>query len=108
MTGDPAKVGAVAAIAGAAIAAWIIQSGGQPAAAQVAIDMAQITCGDFMNETPAQQKFIAAWMNGYFHAKQNQPEVDWPRFNTSLRAVWNYCRSNRNVTVMNAISKAAF
>lgn len=79
-----------------------------PAAAQVGAEMSQIKCSDYMAETPAHQKLIAAWMNGYYHAKQNQPIVDWARFNANIQSVWKYCKGNQNDTLMNAISKAAF
>lgn len=37
----------------------------QPSSAQIKLDMNQITCGDLLGYSPANQDFVGYWMSGY-------------------------------------------
>jgi len=72
------------------------------ARAQVSIDMSKITCKQFIESYDAQAVAIAVWMSGYFNGKRGVTVVDPSKFEANATKVETYCRSNPNVTLMQA------
>ena len=46
------------------------------ASAQVIIDMARVTCADYLAMTPEQSRVFSAWMSGYFNQKTGYVWID--------------------------------
>jgi len=94
---DAIVVGSVIFIAGTTV----------PARAQVMVDMARITCGQFMDYAFDKQEVIGAWMSGYFNASLNRKILDIARYQANSKRVSNYCKKHKKDTLMNAIQKVA-
>src|SRR5262249_705103 len=62
---------------GAIAAALMLAVGfGTGARAQVTIDVAKITCDQLILFKVADPDYIALWLSGYYHAKQNNTVID--------------------------------
>jgi acid stress chaperone HdeB len=78
-----------------------------PAKAQTILDMSLITCQQYFDAPPDQQRLIAWWMRGYYSAAKNFSTVDFRYVNYNTKVVTDYCKkkANRNETLMSAIQK---
>jgi acid stress chaperone HdeB len=76
-----------------------------PATAQVAIDVAQITCDQLILFKVAQPHDIAMWLSGYYNGRRNSTLVDVEKLKEYTDGVEKYCINNRKVTVMEAVEK---
>src|SRR5687767_1209419 len=45
--------------------------GGEPARAQVVLDMTMLTCSQFLKSDRDRQDIVAGWMSGYFNSARN-------------------------------------
>jgi len=71
------------------------------------MDMAQIKCSDYLSDPdPSNQKFIAAWMSGYYSSQINRTEVRWAGFEGNVQSVWKYCQKHKAETIMNVITNS--
>jgi hypothetical protein len=79
-----------------------------PAArAQMAVDIAKITCRQILfdrNFSP-KSKSIALWLSGYFNAKRNNTVIDLGAFEQNVDRVEDYCRLNQDINLMDAVEK---
>jgi hypothetical protein len=87
----------VAAVLGAA----------SPTAAQVNLDMNQVTCGDWLAYSPASQSFVRFWMSGYYNAASNSNVLDYNRLQRNSAKVLAYCKKHRSQTLPTAIKAVA-
>lgn len=80
-----------------------------PAKAQTILDMSLITCQQYFDAAPEQQKLIAWWMRGYFSAAKNLSVIDFRYVDYNTKIVTAYCRKkqNRYETLMSAIQQNA-
>ena len=78
-----------------------------PTAAQVNLDMNQITCGDWLGYNPASQNFVQYWMSGYYNAAANRNVLDYNRLQRNSAKVKAYCKKHRSQTLPTAIKNAA-
>jgi hypothetical protein len=78
-----------------------------PAAAQVNLDMNQITCRDWLGYEPAAQSFVRFWMSGYYNAAANSNILDYNRLQKNSAKVVAYCKTHRSQTLPTAIKNAA-
>ena len=78
-----------------------------PAAAQVNLDMNQITCRDWLGYDPAAQSFVRFWMSGYYNAAANSNILDYNRLQKNSAKVVAYCKKHRSQTLPTAIKNAA-
>ena len=75
-----------------------------PAAkAQVTIDVAKITCDQFLLFKVTDPRHIAIWISGFYHGKSGSTVIDVQALKNSADKVQNYCRSNIKLTVMQAV-----
>ena len=75
------------------------------AQAQVTVDVAKITCEQFVLWKVTDPDKIAIWLSGYHHAKANNTVIDTKSFEESNKKLTEYCRSNFKMTVMQAAEK---
>jgi acid stress chaperone HdeB len=73
------------------------------APAQVTIDVAQITCRQFLLDKVAPTKSIALWLAGYYNGKRNNTVIDPNQMERNVDKVEDYCRLNLDITVMQAV-----
>jgi hypothetical protein len=75
-----------------------------PAArAQVTIDVAKITCEQFILYKVASPQNIAIWLSGYYSGKRGNTLVDTQDLKEKSDKVMDYCRANLNTPLMQAV-----
>jgi acid stress chaperone HdeB len=90
----------VGGLIGLTLAAMTASSGH----AQVTIDVAKITCGQFLAYSIADPKDIALWLNGYYTGKRGGSTlIDSQASKASYDQLRSYCLVNQNTTVMQAV-----
>jgi len=75
--------------------------------AQTVLDVAKITCDQYVHAKVATPNYIAAWLSGYYHAKRNDLTIDVQRVQENVNALEKYCYQENNfkVPLMQAIEK---
>jgi acid stress chaperone HdeB len=74
------------------------------AQAQTTIDVAKITCEQFVLMTVAEPEQIAIWVSGYYHGKRNSTTVDVEQLKDYARRVRAHCLyQDKGGTLMQAV-----
>jgi acid stress chaperone HdeB len=76
-----------------------------PTAAQVKLDMNQITCEDWLGYDPETKDFVRYFMSGYYNAAANNNVLDLGRLQRNYAKVLAYCKMNKSHTLPTAIQK---
>jgi len=87
-------------VAGLVLAA----AGGTQAQAQTSIDLAKITCEQFVLHQVTDPRNVVIWFSGYF-AKRGDTVIHVQEFENNARRVTDFCRNNFKLTVMEAVQK---
>jgi hypothetical protein len=74
-----------------------------PARAQVTIDVAKITCNQFLLFQVADPQHIAIWFHGYYSGKRDNTVVDIQKLKADADRLRDWCRANINMTVMKGV-----
>jgi len=77
-----------------------------PAQAQTSVDVAKISCRQFIFDDIALSKSIAVWLAGYYSGQQHNTVVDMGRMQQNIDKVQDFCRLNLETLVMDAAKKA--
>ena len=85
------------------VAATLLVAASQPSAAQIAVDMNQITCGSFLGYSPDNRDFVRFWMSGYYNAAANSNVLSYDRFQKNSAKVTTYCRTHKSQSLPTAI-----
>ncbi len=80
---------------------------GDPARAVVKVEMATITCQQFINYSFDKQVAIGTWMSGYWNAARNIETLDITRYRANGKRVSDYCKKHKRETLMATIEKVA-
>ena len=86
---------------GVALTLALVASPG--AQAQVALDVAKMTCEQFAAYKVANPKFIAIWLNGYHHGTRADTVVDVQQLDADTKKMQDYCIQNPDVALMQAV-----
>jgi hypothetical protein len=70
--------------------------------AQETIDIAKLTCGQFLTGQFDPQN-LPIWLAGYYNGMRHNTVVDVSAFKQHSADVFNYCISHRDMTLMEAI-----
>ena len=89
------------------VAVVLIAGASAPAAAQIKVDMNQITCGDWLGYGPADRDFVRFFMSGYYNAAANKNVLDYDRLQKNSEKVVAYCKKHKSDTLPTAIQKSA-
>jgi acid stress chaperone HdeB len=73
------------------------------AQATVTIDVAKISCDQFVGFKITDPRYIAIWLSGYYNGKRNNTVIDTQAFNEGYEKLRNYCVVNPTRTVMQAV-----
>ena len=84
-------------------AATLLVAASQPSAAQISVDMNQITCGGWLGYTPEERDFVRFWMSGYYNAAAESNVLNYDRFQKNSAKIATYCKKNRSKTLPTAI-----
>jgi hypothetical protein len=87
-------------------AAMLSILGACPAQAQTSVDVAKISCRQFIFDDIALSKSIAVWLAGFYSGQQHNTVVDIGRMQQNIDKVEDYCRLNLETPVMEASKKA--
>src|SRR5215472_15843033 len=72
--------------------------------AQETLDLAKITCEQFMMEKLAYtSRDIVLWLSGYYNGKRNNTIIEPQTIKTNEEKVKSYCYKHGDTTVMDAI-----
>jgi acid stress chaperone HdeB len=89
------------------VAVVLTAAASAPAAAQIKLDMNQITCGDWLGYAPADRDFVRFFMSGYYNAAANNNVLDYNRLQKNSAKVMAYCKKRKSDTLPTAIKKSA-
>lgn len=89
------------------VAVVLTAAASAPAAAQIKLDMNQITCGDWLGYGPADRDFVRFFMSGYYNAAANNNVLDYNRLQKNSEKVTAYCKKRKSDTLPTAIKKSA-
>jgi hypothetical protein len=71
-----------------------------------AVDFSTITCEQFWNHTPSQDRGpFLFWLSGYFGHENNSPILDPTNFTTKTKALADYCSKQPNDSILSAAEK---
>ena len=87
-------------------AGLLLLLGAFPAQAQTSVDVAKITCRQFIFDDIALSKSIAVWLAGYYGGQQHNTVVDLGRMQQNIDKVQDFCRLNLETPLMEASKKA--
>ena len=85
------------------VAAILLVAASQPSAAQISVDMNQVTCANFLGYGPGIRDFVRFWMAGYYNAAANSNILNYDRFQRNSAKVTAYCRTHRSQNLPTAI-----
>lgn len=74
--------------------------------AQVNIDMAKVTCGEVLAMSADDQADFAAFMSGFFAQRAGRTFIDMALFQKNTASVLDWCKSNKDQTVMAGLERA--
>ena len=89
------------------VAVILIGAASTPAAAQIKLDLNQITCGDWLGYGPADRDFVRYFMSGYYNAAADNNVLDYNRLQKNSEKVIAYCKKRKSDTLPTAIKKSA-
>ena len=73
-----------------------------PAHAQVTLDVSKITCEQFWLRKIANPEKVAIWLSGFYNGKTGNTVLDTQKLDATIKDVTEYCRTNFNLTLMQA------
>ena len=74
--------------------------------AQTTVDVAKISCRQFIFDDIALSKSIAVWLAGYYNGLQHNTVVDMGQMDRNIDKVQDFCRLNLDMALMDATKKA--
>jgi hypothetical protein len=77
----------------------------RPAHAQVTLDVAKITCDQFLLFRVADPRDISLWLSGYYNGQNKNTILDPQSLKDHFDKVKDYCRSNLQLPVIEATKR---
>lgn len=74
--------------------------------AQLTIDMASITCKQYLAMSPEQSRNFSSWMSGWFSYQTRRTFVDFLQHQQNVTKVKGWCNYHWNEPVMSALKAA--
>jgi acid stress chaperone HdeB len=74
------------------------------AQAQTTIDVAKISCEQFVLMKVAPPDYLAIWLSGYYSGRNNNTTIDVQRLKDNAQKVKHYCLYNKGM-LMEAVEK---
>jgi acid stress chaperone HdeB len=71
--------------------------------AQVTLDIAQITCKQFLIGDVVPTRSLALWLSGYYHGRHDVTVINPVALNPNTEKVKDYCITHQNEMVMKAV-----
>ena len=77
----------------------------QPVHAQVTLDIAKVTCDQWAGYKITNPQNIALWLSGYLNGTRGNTVLDTQRLTADTQRVRNFCITNPQVPIMQAVEK---
>jgi acid stress chaperone HdeB len=78
-----------------------------PAQAQTTVDLAKITCRQFLlGHVGGSTRSVANWLSGYYNGKRGNTVIEVESMQKNVRDLERYCRKNHEMPVMDAAKNA--
>jgi acid stress chaperone HdeB len=74
--------------------------------AQIKIDMARVTCGQYVAMPSDQASVFEAWMSGWFNQKKGYTYINLQAYARNVANVRQYCAGHPEETVMATLERA--
>ena len=71
--------------------------------AQVTIDVSKITCDQYVLDKVTDFRTITAWLHGFYSGRRNNTVIDVQELERIADKVEEYCRSHRDMALMQAV-----
>jgi acid stress chaperone HdeB len=78
---------------------------GQPARAQVTVDLSKITCEQWSGYKITNPQNIALWLSGYYNGKRGNTVIDTQALAAENQKLRDFCITNAQMPVMQAAEK---
>jgi acid stress chaperone HdeB len=88
-----------------ALALLIAFAGISAARAQVTVDVAKITCRQYLIGKVTTPRSVANWLSGYFHGERGDTTLDYGALGTDMGKLDAFCRKNRDMPLLEAARK---
>jgi hypothetical protein len=75
-------------------------------AAQANVDMARITCAEYLAMSAADSAVFSAWMSGWFNQKKGYVSIDLNAYARNVASVKAWCTTNPTQTVMAGLERS--
>ena len=69
------------------------------------VDVAKITCDQFLAGRVGDFTSMSFWLSGYYHGRRDNTVVDVSAMQKQIHNVLDYCLSHSDVLVMDAVKK---
>ena len=73
--------------------------------AQVGIDMASVTCSQYLAMPPDRARVLSAWMSGWANQKAGRTTVYLDAFNKNIETIKQYCTASPNESLMTLLQR---
>lgn len=83
---------------------FIVLGASAAAQAQETIDVAKITCGQFLAGRVADSRSVTIWLSGYYNGTRKNAILDVSALQKNAQDVMDYCITRPNVIVMDAVA----
>lgn len=87
----------------AALSLVLAVSGGSAVRAQVTIDVAKISCDQFVLFKVADPNTIAVWLHGYYSGKADNTVVEVETLKANVKKLRDYCLQNPDTPLLQAV-----
>jgi acid stress chaperone HdeB len=74
------------------------------AEAQVVVDVSKITCDQFATYKIDNPKYIAIWLDGYYHGTRRDMKVDIQTLSADVKKVEYYCVDKPDLPLVQAVN----
>ena len=88
------------------LAMLISVSGISVGRAQETIDIAKITCDQFLTGQIYDAQTFSIWLNGYYSGTRHNTVVDVSKFKSHALDIMDYCIEHKDMTLMEAVENA--
>jgi hypothetical protein len=69
------------------------------------VDMARITCAEYLAMSPRDDAIFSAWMSGWFNQKKGYVTLDLDVYKRNVSSVKAWCANNPTLSVMASIER---
>ena len=76
--------------------------GSSAAHAQVTVDVAKITCRQYLTGKITTPRSVANWLSGYFHGERGDTTLDYGALGTDVGKLDAFCRKHHEMPLLEA------